>query len=291
MRILSLLPAATEIVCALGLEGSLVGCSHECDFPESVRGLPQLTRPKIDASGSSREIHEAVRETASLGSPLYVLDEERILALAPDLVLTQETCEVCAVAKEDVVACLSRQALPARVLSLRPSRLEDVFSSIEEVGRACEAKEEGRRLASSLRARLPHPEGRTGGPRVAVLEWLDPPILAGHWVPDLVSASGGSPVGLPPGAPSRQSSWDEIRGWTPDVLVVAPCGFDLRRTEEESRPLLPTLCGLAPRLLLMDGNAYLSRPGPRLVEAAEVLSAFLERAPLPPGSRAAEVTA
>jgi iron complex transport system substrate-binding protein len=284
VRIVSLLPAATEIVCGLGLRSSLVGCSHECDYPESVRGLPQLTRPKIDSRRSSREIDEAVRETAASGAPLYLLDEEGILALAPDLVLTQETCEVCAISKEDVVSCLRRRGLPAQVLSFSPPRLADVFSGIEEIGRACGRPGDGRSFADALRARLPFPEGRPGGPRVAILEWLDPPFLAGHWAPDLVSAAGGHPVGLAPGEASRASTWDGFRGLDAEVLLVSPCGFDLARTEAESRPLLPRLLGLAPRILFMDGNAYLSRPGPRLVEAAELLAAFLAGEPLREGA-------
>jgi iron complex transport system substrate-binding protein len=289
----SLLPAATEIVCALGLRESLVGRSHECDFPEDVKALPALTRARVDPSLPSGRLDDEVRRMVSARLPLYMLDEKRLAALAPDVVVTQAACEVCAIAYDQVVASLRRTAVPPRVVSLQPSRLGGVLEDVETVAEACGVGAHGRAVAASLRERLARvaassPPG--AGPRVAVVEWLSPPMLAGHWVPDTIDAAGGTAVGPAPGVPSPYATWDEIRSLAADAAVVAPCGFDLERTISESAAVAQTLRGLAPRVLLMDGNAYLNRPGPRLVEAIETMAGWLrgeavprERAvPLPP---------
>jgi iron complex transport system substrate-binding protein len=275
MKIVSLLPAATEIVCALGLRESLVARSHECDHPQDVHALPALTRARVDSTLPSAELDAQVRRIVAERLPIYMLDEGRLSALAPDVVVTQEACEVCAISFEQVMGSLKRTASRARVVSLQPARLSDVLGDIRAVAAACGVPERGVTVVDGLQARLraiPRPAAR---PRVAVVEWLAPPMLAGHWVPETIEAAGGEPVGPPPGAMSPYATWEEIRALRPDAVVVAPCGFDLARTIEEALPLREMLLGLAPAVLLMDGNAYLNRPGPRLVEAAETIATWL----------------
>lgn len=283
MKIVSLLPAATEIVAALGLRDSLVGRSHECDFPADVASLPALTRARVDSSLASEALDAEVRAIVASRVPLYMLDEARLAALAPDVVVTQEACEVCAISYEQVVSSLRRTAPAARVVSLQPARLDDVLGDVGAVAAACGVKERGQGVVGALRDRLDRLGGgaRPPRPRVAVIEWLAPPMLAGHWVPDTVAAAGATAVGPEPGTPSPYATWDEVRALAPDAVIVAPCGFGLRRTVEEARPLADLLRSLAPRVLLMDGNAYLNRPGPRLVEAAETIAAWLRNEALP----------
>ena len=277
MRIVSLLPAATEIVCALGLRESLVARSHACDFPEGVGQLPALTRSRVDSSLPSGSLDAEVRRVVTQGLPLYELDEARLAELRPDVVVTQETCAVCAVSRAQVAACLEGVASPPRIVSLSPARLSDVLSDVRAVAAACGVPGRAAGRVRELEGRL---RGASRGarrplPRVAVLEWLDPPMLAGHWVPETLEAAGSIPVGPPPGARSPQATWDEIQSLQPDALVVAPCGLDLPRVLEEARGSASTLSQLAPRVLLLDGNAYLNRPGPRLADAAETVGAWL----------------
>ena len=284
MKIVSLLPAATEIVAALGLRDSLLGRSHECDHPDDVRELPALTKARIDASLPSAELDAQVRRVVAQRLPIYMLDEARLSGLAPDVVVTQEACEVCAISYQQVVGSLKGTAPAARIVSLRPARLADVIEDVRAVAAACGVSPRGEALAASLGERLARtaaavPSGPR--PRVAVVEWLAPPMLAGHWVPDAIEAAGGVPLGPPAGAASPGSSWDEIRALRADAIVVAPCGFDLSRTRAEAEPLLELLRSLAARVLLLDGNAYLNRPGPRLVDAVEIIAAWLRGSPVP----------
>ena len=281
MTIASLLPAATEIVCALGLRDRLVARSHECDHPRDVDVLPALTRARVDSSLPSAELDAQVKRIVADRLPLYMLDEARLAALAPDVVVTQEACEVCAISYEQVVGSLRRTSVRARVVSLQPARLADVLADVRAVAAACGVPERGQELVAALQARLRAIPRRATRPRVAVVEWLAPPMLAGHWVPETIEAAGGEPVGPPPGAMSPYATWDEIRALRPDAVVVAPCGFDLARTVEEALPLRETLRALAPAVLLMDGNAYLNRPGPRLVDAAETIAAWLDGGDVP----------
>jgi iron complex transport system substrate-binding protein len=282
VKIVSLLPAATEIVSALGLCDALVGRSHECDYPEEVLDLPALTRARVDSSLPSAELDAEVRRLVRERLPLYMLDEARLSALAPDVVVTQAACEVCALSYDQVVGSLRRTAPRARIVSLQPARLHDVLGDVLTVASACGVTRRGEALVAALRGRLSALAERAPGarPRVAVLEWLAPPMLAGHWVPDTITAAGGVAVGPRPGLASPYVSFEEVRALALDALVVAPCGFDLERTVRESRGCLETLRGLAARVLFMDGNAYLNRPGPRLVEAAETIAAWLRGEPL-----------
>ena len=273
---MTLLPAATEIVCALGLRDRLAGRSHCCDFPADVASLPALTRARVDPAQRSGALDAEVRRVRALALPLYDLDASRLSALAPDVVVTQEACEVCAVSYAQVEDGLRRASVPARIVSLAPSRLSDVVEDVRRVALACGVRERGNVLATSLGARL-RAAGRAtlGRPRVAVVEWLEPLMLAGHWVPEAVEAAGGTYAGPAPGGPSPYVAWEELAALQPDAVVVAPCGFDLARTRAEAAPFEARLRAVAPRLLLMDGNAYWNRPGPRLVDAVEALAAWL----------------
>jgi iron complex transport system substrate-binding protein len=278
VKIATLIPAATEIVCALGLRDRLVGRSHECDFPADVAALPALTRARVDSSLPSGRLDEEVRRVLAERLPLYMLDEARLATLAPDVVVTQAACQVCAVSYDQVVGSLKRTAFRAEVVSLQPSSLDEVLSDVRAVAVACGVPGRGEQVVAALRERLDRvaaaaPAGHR--PRVAVVEWLAPPMLAGHWIPDVIEAAGGVSVGPPRGATSPYVIWDDVRALDADALVVAPCGFDLARTQAEAAPLAATLAGLAPRVLVMDGNAYLNRPGPRLVDAVEILAAWL----------------
>jgi iron complex transport system substrate-binding protein len=281
MSIVSLLPAATEIVCALGLRERLVGRSHECDYPAGVETLPSLTRARVDSSLPSAELDAQVRRIVAERLPIYVLDDLRLGTLAPEVVVTQEACEVCAIAYDQVVESLQRTAPRARVVSLQPARLGEVLGDVRAVAAACGVPERGAAVTDALTARLRRltADAPAARPRLAVIEWLAPPMLAGHWVPETIEAAGAVPLGPRPGETSPYATWDEIRALAPDAVVVAPCGFDLPRTIAESLPLAGTLRSLAPRVLLMDGNAYLNRPGPRLVDAAETIAAWLRGQP------------
>jgi iron complex transport system substrate-binding protein len=285
VRIVSLLPAATEIVCALGLRESLVGRSHECDFPADVEALPALTRARLDTSLPSETLDAEVRRIVHAGLPIYELDDAQLSALAPDVVVTQEACEVCAISYDQVVASTTRSAPTATIVSLKPSYLSDVFEDIRTVAAACGVRARGDALVAELRERVARATRQRdeAWPRVAVIEWLSPPMLAGHWVPETIVAARGAPVGPEPGEMSPYTTWDAVKALALDAVIVAPCGFDLPRTIDEATPLARTLNGVAPRVLLLDGNAYLNRPGPRLVDAIETIAAWLRGEPVVEG--------
>jgi iron complex transport system substrate-binding protein len=300
-RIVSLLPAATEIVASLGLEGRLVGRSHECDEPPHVAELPALTAPRIDPAASSREIHDQVGRALAApgtagadagGQPLYALDAPALAALAPDLVLTQAACDVCAVALADVEAAVDRFTRRPHVVALAPSSLEGVFTDIHTVGAATGTRARAREMVARLRARCDSVACRTrqmarragaaaGAPRVAVIEWLDPPMAAGNWVPELVALAGGTDVLGRRGAHSHWITWDDVAAADPDVVVLVPCGFTLERVVAEAaspavRPFLASLRAVREgRLWAVDGHHLFNRPGPRLVDSLEVLADIL----------------
>jgi len=277
VKIVSLLPAATEIVDALGLIDQLVGRSHACDHPAGVASLPALTKARVDASLASGELDRRVREIVQQRLPLYMLDEQRLAALQPDVVVTQAACEVCAIEYRQVEGALKRTAPHARLVSLQPARLNEVLANVGEVADACDVSRRGQEIVGRLQARLEAVSSASPSPRprVAVVEWLDPLMLAGHWVPDCILAAGGMPVGPPAGAPSPYASWEQLDSLAPDALVVAPCGFSLERTLAEIGPHVERLRGISPDVLVMDGNAYLNRPGPRLVDAVERIAGWL----------------
>jgi iron complex transport system substrate-binding protein len=285
-RIVSLLPSLTEIACALGLRERLVGRSHECDFPESVRALPACTAPKFAATGLSGEIDARVREIVQRGLSVYDVDAERLRALKPDLVLTQDHCEVCAVSVKDV-ECAVRDWVGGapHVLSVAPSTLREVWGSIAAVAHAAGAPERGRALTAELTERVSQIGERAGSagrrPTLACVEWLDPLMSAGNWMPELVALAGGRSLLGETGAHSPTIAFEALAAADPDVVLVLPCGFDLPRTRAELAGLrdLPRFAALRAartgRLYVADGNQYFNRPGPRLVESLEILAELL----------------
>jgi len=282
VRIVSLLPSATEIVCALGLRDRLVGVTHGCDHPPDVAGLPIVSRTSIATDASSRAIDLEVRKRHAAGQPLYELDRELLAELAPDLLVTQGLCDVCAISEQVVqeAAC----ALPGRplVLSVAPGSLAEVFNNIVAIAEAAGVPERGRTLIAELEARVERVRHLAAGldrrPRVTVLEWLDPLFAGGHWTPELVELAGGRDGHARPGERSRTLTWDEVRAWNPELLLVACCGFDLARTRAElglltSRPGWADLEAVRRGgVVLADGDAYFSRPGPRLVDSLDLLA-------------------
>lgn len=282
MRIVSLLPSATEIVCALGLQEALVGVTHECDWPPEVRSLPHVTRSLIPPGSSSRQIDAMVRERLQTGRALYTLDEPVLAALNPDLIITQALCDVCAVAEDEVRQAALR--LPGRptVVNLEPVTLDDVLQSIHQVAEAAGILERAASVVEQLRARRDAVVQRTATskyrPRVAVLEWIDPLFCCGHWTPELVELAGGKEgLGIA-GRPARTISWQEIRDWQPEVMVIACCGYNVEQTLADL-PLLKAHasfselpCVRSGRVWAVDGSAYFSRPGPRLIDSLEILA-------------------
>ncbi len=302
MRIVSLLPSATEILALLGLDRYLVGVSHECDYPPAVRHLPSVTRSKIHSGLPSIQIDQLVREQLQTEQALYTLDMEVMERLRPDLIVTQALCDVCAVAASEVnnAAC----SLPGdpEVINLEPMCLQEVFDTIEEVGRVTGHQQQARNALLELNTRVRAVQEACMSvaveqrPRVAFLEWIDPLFNAGHWTPELIEYAGGVDCLGSKHQPSHTVEDSALLGANPDVLFVALCGFDERRTREDL-PLLQRIDGLAAaacstgqQLYFTDGNAYFSRPGPRLVDSLEIMAHALHpnRFPLPAGLRPAQ---
>ncbi|AHY45487.1 Periplasmic binding protein [Rubrobacter radiotolerans] len=297
MRVASLLPSATELVAFAGAGGSLVGVTHECDYPEPVRGLPRLTSSKIAAETmTSREIDAAVGGMTDAES-LYALDADLLERLRPDLVVTQGLCEVCAVSEGLVARAVSRLPQRPELLSLNPTSIEGVLNDALRVARAVGAERETALKVAALRERLKHAGERIRSvperPRVACVEWLDPPFSAGHWVPEIVALAGGEDVLARPGETSRRMSWAEVAEAEPEVLVLMPCGFGVERVLRE-------VGGLAEdadyrrveavrrgEVWVVDANSYFSRPAPRLVDGVEILARILhpDAFPDPPDRR------
>jgi len=291
MRIVSLLPSATEIVFALGLGDELVGRTHECDYPPEVADVAVVTASVGGAADeSSREIHQRVADSVHRGSSIYRLDQQALAAARPDLILTQELCEVCAVSYREVGRAARRLSSEATVVSLEPTSVEGIFNTISTVGAMTDAEDEAVGLLELLRERLAEIEGRVlqrheaGIPprRVVSLEWLDPPFAAGHWVPEQVRRAGGWELLGPAGERSVETSWERLREVDPEMLLLMPCGFDARRTLSEwqraAKPdWLDELQAIREeRVFALDGSSYFSRPGPRVVEGVELLAVLFD---------------
>jgi iron complex transport system substrate-binding protein len=300
MRIVSLLPSATEIVCAIGLGDSLVGVTHECDYPPEVVGKPVITRSVHDlTTASSRDIHRLVTASMHGGSSLYALDETALAAARPDLILTQELCRVCAVSYREVNEVARAIDADITVVSLEPTSIEGIFNTITTVGAMTENEDAAVDVVESLRERLGAVEEKVqarrdaGGrsPRVVGLEWLDPPFATGHWVPEQIRRAGGWELLGSDGEKSVQTTWDAVAEVDPEMLILMPCGFHLPETLEAwsktRRP--PGYEDLAAvrrgRVFAVDGSAYFSRPGPRVIDGIELLAeifdpdAFVDIAP------------
>ncbi len=285
-RIVTLLPSATEIVCALGFENQLVGRSHECDYPASVSRLPALTAPKFDPGGTSAEIDEHVRKITAQALSVYTVDAAKLKEARPDVIVTQTQCAVCAVSLSDVEAVVAQWTgtRPA-IVSLSPCTLADVWADTERIARALGAPERGERLVKELKARCAAVADRAaaleGRPSVACVEWLSPLMTGGNWMPELVEAAGGKNLFGSAGARSARIGFDSLVAAQPDAILICPCGFDIARTLEDL-PLLtrnPGWQGLKAvrerRVFVADGNQYFNRPGPRIVESLEILAELI----------------
>ena len=278
MRIASLLPSATEIVCALGMEHDLVAVTHECDYPASVRAKPVLTRSLLAPDRSGVEVDRHIRELVHQGSSIYALDAGRLAALQPDLILTQELCEVCAVSYPIVERAARRLGSSPQLVSLEPERLDDVFRNILFIGDLVGRADAAEQLCARLRARVATIETRVAGRprrRVVCLEWVDPPYNCGHWTPELITIAGGEERLGVPGRPAHPVEWQQVIDAEPEVVVVMACGFSLDRSLREIVAAGSRFDSLAADLWVVDGNAYFSRPGPRLVDSVEIMAGIL----------------
>ncbi len=286
LRVVSLIASATEIVCALGHENSMVGRSHECDFPSSIKSLPSCTSPKFDIEGLSYEIDQRVKAIVQEGLSVYRVDAQMLEELKPSHIITQSQCEVCAVSLRDVeeAVCQLTSSRPA-IVSLEPNSLADVWLDIQRVGNALDVEERAASLITQLKSRMnaikERAESATSRLRVAFIEWIDPLMAGGNWIPELIEMAGGLNLFGEAGRHSPFMEWSELAASDPDVIVISPCGFNVERTSAE----VGYLQGLAGwnglkavrnhKVVIADGNSYFSRPGPRLVESLEILAEVL----------------
>jgi iron complex transport system substrate-binding protein len=282
-RIVTLLPSATEIVCALGFEDQLVGRSHECDFPASVTRLPALTEAKFNPEGTSAEIDRRVKKIVADALSVYRVDAARLRELRPDVIVTQSQCEVCAVSERDVEAAVAEWlgARP-RIVSLAPYSLEDVFTDMQRVADALDAPDRGIQLVTKLRARLSaiaeKASNAASRPGVATIEWIDPLMAAGNWMPTLVEMAGATNLFGKPGEHSPWMKFDDLAAKDPDLILISPCGFNMARAAQDlpaltNRPEWPQLKAVRNRrVYIADGNQYFNRPGPRIAESLEILA-------------------
>lgn len=284
-RIVSLLPSSTEIVCALGLRERLVGVSHECDYPADVAGLPTLTEPKLDPHGTSGDIDLRVREIVQEGLSIYRLRTDTLQELQPDVIVTQDQCEVCAVSLSEVEnAVRSFLTLDVSVVSLRPGKLSDIWADIRNIAEAAGRQKNAEKLIRNLQGRLQKVKEKTRHmrrPRVVCLEWLNPLMVAGNWIPELVDIAGGEYGLVDAGAHTPPITWDVLAAYRPEVLIITPCGFPIPQSQLDlpqlmAHPLWQTLPAVQKnRVYVADGNAYYNRPGPRIAESAEILAEML----------------
>jgi iron complex transport system substrate-binding protein len=284
MRLVSLLPSATEIAYALGLGDDLIGVTFECDEPPSARVDKTVVVGGRDTRGMSPgEIDDYVKAQLAAGGDLYTLHAGALAALDPELILTQDLCRVCALPSDHVSDALDYLGCRADVLSLDPYSLAEVLATFLAVGARAGVPERANDLVRRLRDRLARVEAAVAGrprPRVAIVEWVDPPFTAGHWVPDLVSAAGGEPIAARPGARSVETTWDALAAAAPDVVLVTPCGFHLDGAARQAETVAPHFPGAA--VWAIDGDGLIVRPGPRVVDGVEAIAAILHPAAVPP---------
>jgi len=286
-RIVSLIASATEVICSLGLEDALVGISHECDYPASITNRPRLSEPQLDPTASSAEIDDKVRSIVQSGLSVYTIDEKILASLEPTLIITQNHCEVCAVSQKDVErATRAITGINTNVCTLHPNTLEDVYRDIRTVAQHAQIPSKGDDLVTEMQARLLRLEERSSAsssrPTIACVEWLMPAMVAGGWMPALVQKAGGQPVLVHEGDAFQTVDWERILASDPEVLVLMPCGFPVQQTLKELATDSALRERLAPlkavqnnRAFVVDGNAYFNRPGPRLVDSAEILASLL----------------
>lgn len=287
MRIVSLLPAATEILYAIGAGDSVVGVTHECDFPADAATKPKLIRPRVDPLAPPAELDRQVRELVERGESIYAVDAELLTSLAPDLIVTQDLCHVCAASPEDLASALSRlpRERAPRVLTFTPRRLADVWAGIREIGEAVGCASQAQALASELEQSVAAIESAMAGvaarPRVLCMEWFDPPYCGGHWVPEMVRLAGGTDLFGRAGEPSFPIAWEQILESRPEVIVLMSCGYDLARNVEVwKQARQPAGWNALPavqsgRVYAVDANGYFSRSGPRLAEGVALLASLL----------------
>lgn len=281
LRILSLLPAATEIVYLLGLEKYLIGVSHECDFPPQAKKKPKVTTSLVSNSmRSSREIDERVKKIGHRGPGVFHIKDEVLKKLRPNLILTQELCEICAIGFNEVKKAARVLDSDVKIISLEPETVEDILENIRLVGEICGEEKEAIRVVRGLKKRLLRYARNDGGrkPRILVIEWLDPIMAAGHWVPEMVELAGGLNLITKPGQKSKNIKLNQIKTSNPDILIISPCGFDIERTRKEIQLVDRIVREVREvRVELMDGNAYMTRPGPRVVDGIEQLYDIIYR--------------
>jgi iron complex transport system substrate-binding protein len=292
VRICSLVPAATEVLFALGVGDRVVAVTHECDWPQEAASRPTVTASLVQTGDlSSSEVDRVVADLAHDGKPLYAIDDERWREVAADVIVMQELCEVCAVSTDQVEGVLRARPVDVEVLDFSPTTLEGIMESVLALGSRLSVEGNAEELVAGMRARLERVAAALASvessPRVFVTEWLEPPYSAGHWVPDLVAAAGGTDVAGMSGEPSHRMRWPDVVELDPDVVVLAPCGFDLDRTLAEVVPLdlsahlLGTTARQESAVFAVDANATFSRPGPRVVDAVEVLAHLLHPSAYP----------
>jgi iron complex transport system substrate-binding protein len=285
MRIVSLLASGTEIVCGLGLADSLVGISHECDFPPDVLDRPRVSRPRFDPEGmGSGEIDRAVRDTMARYGSVYEVDADLLASLRPDLILTQAVCEVCAVPTPGVRSLVAERGIGAEVVSLDAHRLEEILGTVDQVGRAAGVPERAEALVADLRRRLDTVAGAVAGrprPTLLGIEWLDPPFVPGHWVPEMISLAGARNLAGEAGARSVDVAWESFTDLDPDALLVMPCGYGLAAARDDADRHAGRLRAAAPRATaegrawVVDASSYFNRSGPRVVRGVEILAGLL----------------
>jgi iron complex transport system substrate-binding protein len=279
MRIVSLVPHATELLFALGLGDDVVGVTHECDFPEAARSLPQITRDKLPAGLSAAEIDAAVREHTERGEAIYELDSDRLRELEPDLIVTQELCPVCAVSYDDVREVAQTIVTKPRVVALDPHTLGESFGDVRKIAQLTDSRDAALELITRQRARVDAVRVAVRGAEripVAAIEWLDPVFVAGHWTPQIIELAGGIDVLGFAGEHSEQTTWETVAAAGPQVVVCMPCGYDADRSLAEAYAHVDKLRGLgARRVVAVDAAAYFSRPGPRLVDGLELMAHIL----------------
>jgi iron complex transport system substrate-binding protein len=297
-RIVSLLASGTEIIDVLGLGHRLVGISHECDFPPAFLDRPRLSRPRFDPAGmESAEIDRAVRQALADHGSVYEVDAEALTRLTPGLILTQAVCEVCAVPAPGVRDVVRREGLSAEVVSLDAHTLADILATIRQVGAAAGEPARGEQVAALLEARLAAVRDAVADaarPRVLAIEWLDPPFLPGHWVPEMIEVAGGTCVAGEAGSRSVETGWDALRGMDPDVLLIMPCGYGLEASRRDADRYARELMEVGARAVensrsfVVDGSSYFNRSGPRAVDGVEILGGLLHpgRWPAPPAEAA-----
>lgn len=284
-RIISLLPAATEIVCLLGLKKCLVGVSHDWDYPATIRNIPKITSSVISTDLSSKEIDQKVKSAKHYGQSVFHIDEKLLQELKPDIILTQELCPVCAISFTEIANAAKILTNPYILISLEPESIDDIFENIKTIAKFTNKQHQAEKIIAQCKKRLIQTQQKISKqlhvkPKLSILiiEWLDPLMVAGHWVPEMVEKAGGKMLITEPKEKSREITWQEVLKVNPDVIIIAPCGFDVERTRKEidimiSKPAFETLQACKNNTVyFIDGNAYLTRPGPRIIDGVEILA-------------------